>query len=100
MLPVFLYYITYITKAAVVNDGCLCSFGNLCLGGSAYRAGISAGAAFNAGFGIDFILAIAFADRGNGAFRSTGAAADAFIGNLVSHGINLLISVHADPRGM
>ena len=53
--------------------------------GSSYGAGFGTCAAFNAGFGIDFILAVAFADGGNGALRSTGAAADAFIGNFVSH---------------
>ena len=61
------------------------------LGGSADGAGICTGAALDAGFGIDLILTIAFADRGDRALGGTGAAADAFIGNLVSHRTNLLI---------
>ena len=67
----------------------------LCLGGCADRTGFSAGTAFNAGFGIDLILSVAFADRGNGTFGSAGAAADAFFRNFVSHCINLLIYAHA-----
>ena len=55
------------------------------LGRSAYRAGLCTCTAFDAGFRIDFILAVAFADSGNRAFCCTGAAADAFIRNLVSH---------------
>ena len=57
----------------------------LLLGRSADRAGLGASAAFDADFGIDFILAVAFADRGNGTFSGTGTAADAFTGNFVSH---------------
>ena len=63
----------------------------LAFGRSAYRAGVSASAAFDADFGIDFILAVALADGGNGTFSSTCTAADAFIGNFVSHLIYLLI---------
>ena len=48
-------------------------------------AGVSAGTTFHTNFGIDFILSIAFRDRGNGALRSAGTAADAFIRNFVSH---------------
>ena len=55
------------------------------LGGSADGAGGSAGTAFHAGIRVDVVLAVAFRDRGNGAFGSAGAAADAFIGNFVSH---------------
>ncbi len=66
---------------------------NLCLGRSADRAGLGAGAAFDADFGVDFILAVAFADRGNGAFSGTGTAADAFFGNFVSHWTILLIMI-------
>ena len=65
--------------------------GILCLGRSADRAGFSAGTAFDAGISVNFEFAVAFADRGNGAFGSAGAAADAFIRNLVSHDIYLLI---------
>ena len=57
----------------------------LLLGRSADRAGLGAGAAFDADFGVDLILAVAFADGGNGTFSGTGTAADAFFGNLVSH---------------
>ena len=55
------------------------------LGGSAHRAGFSAGTAFNAGIRIDYVLSGSFADCGNGALGSTGAAADAFVRNFVSH---------------
>ena len=64
---------------------------NLCLGGSTDGACFSAGTALDAGVGIDLKLAVSFADRGYRAFGSASAAADAFIGNLVSHLINLLI---------
>ena len=70
----------------------------LCLGRSADRAGFSAGAALDAGIGIDLKLAVAFADGGNGALGGTGAAADAFFVNLVSHRTNLLICLHAGWR--
>ena len=63
------------------------------LGRSADGAGVSAGAAFDADFGIDLILAVAFADRGNGTFSGTGATADAFFGNFVSHWMNLLVLI-------
>ena len=46
--------------------------------GSSYGAGFGTCAAFNAGFGIDFVFSVSFADGRNGAFGSTGAAADAF----------------------
>ena len=49
------------------------------------RARFGAGAAFDAGLSVDFVLAVAFTDRRNGAFSGTGAAADAFIRNFVSH---------------
>ena len=55
------------------------------------RTYVSTSAAFDADFGIDFILAVAFADGGNGALSSTCTAADAFFGNFVSHLIYLLI---------
>ena len=76
-----------------MKEGCLFCPLSLCLGGSADRAGFCAGAALDAGFGIDFILAVAFADCGNGTFSSTCAAADAFFRNFVSHWIILLIIV-------
>ena len=65
----------------------------LLLGRSTDRACLGAGAAFDADFGVDFILAVAFADRRNGAFSSTGTAADAFFGNFVSHLDILLIMI-------
>ena len=57
----------------------------LFLSRSANGAGFSANAAFDALVRVDFVLAIAFSDRFLGAFGGTGAAADARIGNLVSH---------------
>ena len=68
-------------------------FDELFLSGSADRAGFSAGTAFDAGFRIDFILSVTFADRGNGTFSGAGATADAFFGNFVSHWINLLVMI-------
>ncbi len=56
-----------------------------CLFGSADGAGFCTGAAFNAQFSIDFVFSVTFADRRNGAFGSTGAAADALVRNFVSH---------------
>ena len=53
--------------------------------GSAHRAIISASAAIDALFSVDFVLAIAFGDRLHGAIRFTSAAADARISNLVCH---------------
>ena len=55
------------------------------LGGSSNGAGRSTGAAFHAGIRVDLVLSVAFRDRGNGAFGSARAAADAVIGNFVSH---------------
>ena len=66
-------------------------FVGLFLSRSADGAGICAGAAFDADFRIDLVLAVAFADCGNRALCSTGAAADAFIGNFVSHCITSYI---------
>ena len=57
----------------------------LLLGGSSYGAGIGTGAAFDAGISIDHVLAVTLADSGYRALCSAGAAADAFIRNLVSH---------------
>jgi hypothetical protein len=57
----------------------------LFLSRSADGAGFSANAAFDALVRVDFVLAIAFSDRFLGAFGGTGAAADARIGNFVSH---------------
>ena len=57
----------------------------LFLSRSANGAGVRASTAFNAGFGIDFVFSVSFFDGGNRALSSAGAAADAFIGNFVSH---------------
>ena len=57
----------------------------LFLGGSADGAVFRASAAFDALFGIDLELAVAFGDRFHGAVRSASAAADARVRNLVSH---------------
>ena len=59
----------------------------LLLSGSSDGAGFRARAAFDADFGIDFVLAVSLSDRRYGALRSAGAAADAFVRNLVSHNI-------------
>lgn len=59
------------------------------LSGSTNGAGAGASAALDAHIGIDFILAITLGDSGHGALGSAGAAADAIIGNLVSHNRNL-----------
>jgi hypothetical protein len=59
----------------------------LLLGGSANGAGAGTGAAFDAGFRIDFVLSVSLGDRGNRALGSARAAADAFVGNFVSHEI-------------
>ena len=59
--------------------------GELFLNGSAYGAGFSANAAFDALFGIDLILAVAF---GNSLYRAlccASTASDASISNLISH---------------
>ncbi len=57
----------------------------LFLSRSTYGAGFGAGAALDAGFRIDFVFSVSFADGGYGALGSASAAADAFIGNFVSH---------------
>ena len=68
------------------------------LGGSADGAGVSAGAAFDAGIRVDLVLASTFTDRVDGALCSAGAAADAFFGNFVSHDPYLQNSLHRDAR--
>ena len=49
------------------------------------RTYIRAGAAFDAGIGVDYILAIAGGDAGYRTLALASAAADAFVGNLISH---------------
>ena len=68
----------------------------LFLGRGSDRAGVRACAAFDAGVGVDYILAVSLADSAHGALGGTGAAADAFIGNLVSHDIPPYCSVHSE----
>ena len=63
----------------------------LLLSGSADGAGIRASAAIDALLGIDFVLAVAFGNRFNGAAGSAGAAGDAGIGDRISHDGNLLV---------
>ena len=55
------------------------------LSGSANGAVVSASAAIDALFRIDFVFSVAFSDRGNGAAFSAGAAGNAIIRNLVCH---------------
>ncbi len=57
----------------------------LFLSGSTHGAGLCTGAALDADFRIDFVFSVSFADGGYGALGSACAAADAFIGNFVSH---------------
>ena len=57
----------------------------LFLSGSSDRAGVGTGTAFDACIGIDYVFTVSLSDGGYRALRSTGAAADALIGNLVSH---------------
>ena len=64
---------------------CLAMKQALFLGGSAYRAGLGANAAFDALVSVDDVLAVAFGNGFLGAFAGAGAAHDAFIGNFVSH---------------
>jgi hypothetical protein len=52
---------------------------------SAGGAGAFAGAAVDAGIGVDFVLGIAFSDSFYGAFASASAAGNAFIGDYVCH---------------
>jgi len=57
----------------------------LFLGGSANGAGLGAGTAIDALGGVDFVFAVAFGNRLNGAFSLARAAADARIADLISH---------------
>ena len=62
-------------------------------GRSAHGAGAGASAAGDALFSIDFVLAIAFADRANGAFAFAGTAHDAFVADLISHSIRIKVLI-------
>ena len=59
----------------------------LLLNGSTNGANAVAGAALDASFSVDLVLAVALSDSGNGALISTSAAGDTSISNNVSHGI-------------
>ena len=52
---------------------------------SANGAHARAGAAGDAGIGVDHKLAVAFADGGNRTFLGAGAAGDTFISDYISH---------------
>lgn len=58
--------------------------------GSANGASRSASTAVDAVVSVDDELAVLFGNSANGAFICASAASDAFIGNLVSHGMYLL----------
>ena len=57
-------------------------------------ASFSACTAFDARLRINLVLPVTFADCGNGALGGASAAADAFIGNFVSHKTYLQIFLH------
>ena len=77
-------------KSVITTDFLFSAVGSG-LSGSANGAGVCTGAAFDAGFRIDFVLAVAFADCRNRALCGTGTAADAIFRNFVSHNDVLLI---------
>lgn len=58
--------------------------------GSADGASRSASTAIDAVIGVDDELAVFFGNSADGAFIGTSAASDAFIRNLISHGMYLL----------
>ena len=53
--------------------------------GSAYRTCALAGTAVDASGSVDNVLAVTLGNSGNGASVSASAAADAIVGNLISH---------------
>ena len=83
-------------KKPVPKNGLSCNQVVLFLGRSANGAGGRAGTALDASFGIDLVLAVSFSNRSNGALSGTGAAADAFIRNFVSHVIPSIIYVRTE----
>ena len=63
------------------------------LGGSLNRAGVCAGATFNALVRIDLVFSVAGRDRLHGTFSRAGTTGNAFIRNFVSHRNPPLLSV-------
>ena len=57
----------------------------LCLGGRAHGADTGASTAGNAGIGVDFELAIALGDGGNGTLGSARATGDALVADRICH---------------
>ena len=55
------------------------------LGDSAHGAGTSAGAAVDAGAGVDDVLRVALGDSAHGAAVNTGTAADASVTDNIGH---------------
>ena len=60
-------------------------FWSLALGDRAHGAGTSAGAAVDAGAGVDDVLSVALGDRAHGAAISAGTAADASVTDNIGH---------------
>ncbi len=56
------------------------------------RAASRAGTAFNAGIGVDNVLAIAFGNAGNRATGRAGTATDASVTDFICHDLHLQIS--------
>ena len=69
----------------------LCIAPDSALGDSPGGASISAGAAIDAGIGIDDVLAVALRDRAHGAGIGAGAAADASVADDIGHWEHLQI---------
>lgn len=59
--------------------------------GSTNGASGSASSAIDAIIGVDDELAVLFGNSADGAFIGASAASDAIVGNLISHGMYLLI---------
>ena len=74
-------------------------FWSLALGDSAHGAGTSAGAAINAGAGVDDVVVVALSDSAHGAALSAGTAADASVTNNIGHdmytSIKMVLSILA-----
>ena len=72
----------------------LCIAPDSALGDSPGGASISAGAAIDAGIGVDHILAIALGDSAHGAGIGAGAAAHASVADDIGHWKHLQISMY------
>ena len=74
-------------------------FWSLALGDSAHGAGTSAGAAIDAGAGVDDVVVVALSDSAHGAALSAGTAADASVTNNIGHdmytSIKMVLSILA-----